>query len=81
MVWLAPAPRSSGGRSAVSTSSGTPDSLASMTAGWKLAAAVPDVHTTAAGRRLAFAMPSAVYAALRSSIRTCSRIRPARSAS
>ena len=39
MVWFAPVPRSSGGRSAVSSSSGTPDSSASITAGWKLAAA------------------------------------------
>jgi len=78
-VWLAPVPRSSGGRSAVSSSSGTADSSASITAGWKFAAAVPDVHTTATGRPLALARPSAVNAADRSSIRTCSRIRPARS--
>src|ERR1700722_13010296 len=78
-VWAAPVPRSSGGRSAVSTSSGTADSSASITAGWKFAAAVPDVHTTATGRRDALARPSAVNAADRSSIRTCSRTRPARS--
>jgi hypothetical protein len=65
----------------VSTSSGAPDSPASMTAGWKFAAAVPDVHSTATGRRLAFARPSAVNDALRSSIRTCSRVRPTRSRS
>src|SRR5579863_6312503 len=80
-VWLAPVPRSSGGRSAVSTSSGTADSSASMTAGWKFAAAVPDVHSTATGRRETLARPSAVNAADRSSIRTCSRTRPARSSS
>src|SRR5580693_8213709 len=79
IVWLAPVPRNSGGRSAVSTSSGTADSSASMTAGWKFAAAVPDVHSTATGRRDALARPSAVNAADRSSIRTCSRTRPARS--
>ena len=79
IVWLAPVARNSGGRSAVSTSSGTPDSDASMTAGWKFAAAVPDVHKIATGRRDAFAMPSAVKDAARSSIRTCSRARPARS--
>jgi hypothetical protein len=33
IVWLVPVPRSSGGRSAVSTISGTPDSSASITAG------------------------------------------------
>src|SRR3984885_3996599 len=81
IVWLAPVPRSSGGRSAVSTSSGTADSSASMTAGWKFAAAVPEVHTTATGRRDTLARPSAVNAADRSSIRTCSRTRPARSSS
>ena len=59
MAWLAPVPRSSGGRSAVRTSSGTHDSSASITAGWKLAAAVPDVQTTHTGRRLALARPSA----------------------
>ena len=75
MAWLAPMPRSSGGRSAVSTISGTPDSSASITAGWKLAAAVPEVHSTATGRRLALARPSAVNEAERSSIRTCSRAR------
>ena len=75
IVWLAPVPRSSGGRSAVSTISGTADSPASITAGWKLAAAVPEVHSTATGRRLALARPSAVNEAERSSIRTCSRIR------
>jgi len=46
-----------------------------------LAAAVPDVHSTATGRRLALARPSAVNDADRSSIRMCSRIRPARARS
>ena len=46
MVWPAPVSRSSGGRSAVQTSSGTRACDASITAGWKLAAAVPDVHST-----------------------------------
>src|SRR6266699_1236540 len=76
-VWLAPVPRSSGGRSAVSTTSGTADSSASITAAWKCAAAVPDVHTTATGRPLALASPSAQNAALRSSMRTLSRRSPA----
>ncbi len=79
IVWLAPVPRNSGGRSAVSTSSGTADSSASTTAGWKFAAAVPEVHSTATGRRDALARPSAVNDAERSSIRTCNRTRPARS--
>jgi hypothetical protein len=81
MAWLAPIPRSSAGRSAVSTTSGTPDSSASITAGWKLAAAVPEVHSTATGSRLALARPSAVNEAERSSIRTCSRSRRCRAAS
>ncbi len=59
MAWLAPVPRSSGGRSAVSISKGTQDSPASITAGWKLAAAVPDVQSTPTGRWLALARPSA----------------------
>jgi hypothetical protein len=80
ITWLAPVPRISGGRSAVSTSSGTPDSSASITAGWKLAAAVPEVHSTATGRRLTLASPSAVNEADRSSIRTCSRTSCRRSA-
>ena len=79
-VWFAPTPRSSGGRSAVSASSGTPACAASSTAGCRFAAAVPDVVTTAAGRPDAFASPSARNPADRSSIRTCSRSRPAASA-
>ncbi len=77
IAWLAPVPRNSGGRSAVSTSSGTPDASASITAGWKLAAAVPEVHSAATGRPLALARPRARNAAERSSIRTCSRRSPA----
>ena len=45
----APTSRSSGGRSAVTTSIGTSDSPASTTAGWRLAAAVPLVHSSTAG--------------------------------
>ncbi len=52
MAWLAPVPRSSGGRSAVSRSSGTPPVSASMTAGCRFATAEPEVTTTAAGRPL-----------------------------
>ena len=60
-------------------SSGTADSSASTTAGWKFAAAVPEVHSTATGRRDALARPSAVNDAERSSIRTCNRTgQPAR---
>ena len=76
IAWLEPVLLSSGGRSAVSTSSGMPDSSASMTAGWKLAAAVPEVHSTATGRRLALARPSAANEADRSSILTCRRSLP-----
>ena len=79
-VWFAPTPRSSGGRSAVSASSGTPACAASSTAGCRFAAAVPDVVTTTTGRPDAFASPSARNPADRSSIRTCSRSRPAASA-
>src|SRR5579875_3635697 len=74
-VWFAPTPRSSGGRSAVSASSGTRDWSASMTAPWKYDAAVPEVHSTGTTRPDVFAMPNARYAADRSSMRTCSRIR------
>ena len=59
--------RSSGGRSAVSTSSGTPVSCASTIAGRKFAAAVPDVQRSATGRRCCLARPSAKNAAERSS--------------
>src|SRR6266540_22355 len=73
-AWLAPVPRSSGGRSAVSTSSGARPWSASTTAGCRLAAAVPEVHSTAAGRPAALAAPSAKNAAERSSRCTCRRI-------
>src|ERR1039458_89914 len=50
MVWLAPVPRSTGGRSAESRSRGTPDIDASTTAGNQFATAVPEVQTRATGR-------------------------------
>ena len=50
MVWGAPTSCSSGGRSAVHTSSGTSAWWASTTAGWSSAAAVPLVDSTTAGR-------------------------------
>ena len=65
--WPAPTSRSSGGRSAVSTISGTRACQASITAGWRLAAAVPEVQVTTTGRPLAFAMPRAKKPAQRSS--------------
>ena len=43
----------------MSTISGTPASSASVTAGWRFAAADPDVQRTAAGRPVASAVPSA----------------------
>jgi hypothetical protein len=49
MVWLAPQSCSSPGRSAVSSSSGTPAWLASTTAGSRLATAVPLLVITTAG--------------------------------
>ena len=67
MVWGAPQSRSSAGRSAVTTISGTRDWRASSTAGWKWAAAVPDVHSTTTGRPDALAAPRAKNAADRSS--------------
>ena len=48
VVWLALVPRSRAGRSAVTTTSGSPACAASSTAGWKLATAVPQVQITAA---------------------------------
>ena len=60
------------------TSSGTRACDASITAGWKLAAAVPDVHSSTAGRPLARPRPSARNAAERSSSTTCTRIRSSR---
>ncbi len=68
MVCPAPISRSSGGRSAVSTSSGTRASWASKTAGAKFAAAVPDVQAMATGRPDAFACPRAKNAEQRSSM-------------
>ena len=50
MVCGAPTSRSSGGRSAVTTIIGTAESPASTTAGARLAAAVPLVVSTTAGR-------------------------------
>ena len=79
-VWFAPVPISCGGRSAVRTSSGTPACDASSTAGCRFATAVPDVVTTGTGRPDRSARPSARKPAVRSSIRTCSRSRPAASA-
>ena len=54
MVCPAPVSRSSGGRSAVQTINGTRAWCASSTAGWKFAAAVPDVQSDDRGpaRRL-----------------------------
>ena len=63
--------REDGMPAAVSSSSGTPAWWASRAAGSRLAAAVPDVQTTAAGIPSSRPMPSAVNPATRSSIRTC----------
>ena len=60
---------------------GSPACDASSTAGCRLATAVPEVVTTAAGRCAPLARPSARKPAVRSSIRTCSRSSPAASAS
>ena len=49
VVWLAPVPRSSSGRSAETTTSGTAAWLASITAGRRFPTAVPEVVRTAAG--------------------------------
>src|SRR5215210_3643533 len=67
MVWFAPVCRSSGGRSAVSRSMGTPSVEASTTAGRPLATAVPEVVIQAAGRPVARAKPMAANAVPRSS--------------
>ena len=64
---------SSGGRSAVQASRGTADRWASTTAPWKCVAAVPDVHSTTAGRPVARPRPSAVNEADRSSWTTWTR--------
>ena len=76
VVWLAPTPRSSGGRSAVRISSGTPAWWDSRAAGRRFAAAVPEVQTTATGSRVSRASPRAVKPATRSSMRTCRRMSP-----
>ena len=78
MVWPAPQSRSSAGRSAVHTSSGTRAWCASTTAGCRFTAAVPDVQHTIAGRPVARPMPSARNAAERSSSTTSTRSRPSR---
>src|SRR6185437_11051250 len=78
MVCPAPISRSSGGRSAVSTMSGTPASSDSLTAGWRFAAADPEVQRTAAGRLVASAVPRAKKPALRSSRITVTSIEGSR---
>jgi hypothetical protein len=54
--------------------SGTFDSSASQTAGWRFAAAVPEVQRTAAGLSLAWAAPRAKNPAERSSTIVVTRI-------
>ncbi len=71
MVWGAPTSRSSGGRSAVTTSSGTAAWCASTTAAWRWVAAVPLVQTSTAARPVASPTPSAANPAERSSWNTC----------
>jgi hypothetical protein len=73
IVWFAPTPRSSGGRSAVRSTSAARDMEASTTAGRSSATAVPLVHATATGRPVAFATPRAKNAEARSSRWTWSR--------
>ena len=73
MVWLAPVPTRRSGRSALITASGVCDMCASITAGYALATAVPEVITTATWRRCTRARPRAVKAAERSSMRMCTR--------
>jgi len=62
----------------VTSSSGTSDQKASTAAGRKLAAAVPDVHTAATGLPEATAAPSAKNADERSSVITHGRRRESR---
>src|SRR4029079_16876106 len=81
VVWFAPVPCSSDGRSALTMINGTAAWLAWSTAGWTLATAVPDVVNTGTGRRVTLPRPRARKAAERSSTRTCSRRRPSRYAS
>ena len=76
VVWLAPVPRSSGGRSALSTTTGTPAWEASITAGSSSPTAVPLVVSTPHGWPVERATPRAVNAASRSSIRTCTLSAP-----
>ncbi|CAB5041446.1 unannotated protein [freshwater metagenome] len=71
MVWLAPIPRNDAGRSAVIAMKGTLEKSASIIAGSKFAAAVPEVVTTTAGTPVTLPKPSARKAADRSSRRTC----------
>ena len=59
IVWFAPVPRSSCGRSAVRMIRGVPLSLASTAAGTRFAVAVPLLVMTAAGRPEPFPTPSA----------------------
>ncbi len=80
MVWLAPTPCSSGGRSAVSTMIGIRDMEASITAGKWFAAAVPDVQNIATGAPEAAAIPRPKYADERSSTCTWSRMPGCRAA-
>ena len=70
VVWFAPTPRSSFGRSAVIRISGTPLWCASRTAGSKFATAVPEVVMIATGIPDARAAPKAVNPMERSSMRT-----------
>ena len=80
-VWGAPKPWSSGGRSAVTATMGTPAWWASMTAGCSSEAAVPLVVTTGAGTPVARARPRAKNPAERSSASTWSRSAPCSAAS
>ncbi len=75
MVWLAPLPRSSAGRSALIARSGICATSASTIAGKRLATAVPDVVITTPGRPVARATPSAQKASPRSSVWTVLRAR------
>ena len=59
MVWLALVSRSSGGLSAVSSSSGAHDSCASTAAGSRFATAVPEDVITAAAFPDPFPYPNA----------------------
>ena len=80
MACGAPTSRSSGGRSAVHASSGTPARSASTIAGCSSAAAVPLVVRTSAGRPVADPTPSARNAPERSSWWTSTRSRPSSAA-